>query len=411
MLQRRHWFGIAVALGLPWCGLVVAILLLRAPAAVPGDPTAASAAPAVTHDALPTQIVTGPWGQLELNRVVIEPPDELITVDAHRIEFVDWHFPGFAEAQVTALLSHEELNPEQREVLLDRQNWQLRSDRIVVRVPKPIVLGLSPEARRVIYAVLSPFRENNGQWAPASFRAESAHDWFANSGLTADTVAIVQPLLYRRGNSLLFSDLSLILADIKTQRQRLLLLRTLARSTTQFAKLRIHAQSDLNAIVDYWSGSQRNRDIAPLLRSIPRDGDGFTIDIVHLLPPVARRLVYTYDSPPPPGQEPFRDCHWTALNFANSEPDDRYRDLQFVRDAYQSNYLPVTDDPRLGDLFLFVTEKEIVLHASVHIAGDLVFTKNGSWAAAPWVLMRMPDLLALYPSDTPLDIRHLRKKN
>ncbi len=421
VLRRRHLGLVALIVGLPWAVVLLAVFQLRsalppreaAPSPAGGNAVASPAAtdlPAVVAgDGQPVQI--GPWGQLELTRVIIEPPDDLITIDARRVDSVLWHFPGYAEREVESVFAAAPLSDDQRARLNDRQTWQLLHDRITVRVPKALILELDPDSRRRIYAVLSPFRENSGQWAPASFRAESANDWFSGSGLTEHTVGLVQPLLYRRGESLLFSDLELIAADVKTQRQRLLLLRTLARSTTQFARLRINNDTDIAALAEYWSLGQRNRDITPLLKSIPRDGRGFSIDIVHLLPPVARRLLYTYDSPPPAGQEAFRDCHWTALNFANRDFDDRFRDLELVRDAYQSKYLPVTDEPRLGDVFLFVTEGEIVLHASVHIAGDLVFTKNGAWAAAPWILMRMPDLIALYPSDTPLDIRHLRKKN
>ncbi|WP_221031794.1 hypothetical protein [Actomonas aquatica] len=350
------------------------------------------------------------WGELELTRIVIEPPDELISINAETRTSVTWHFVGYSEDQLIDLLNNAALPVNLQARLLDHQSWERRADRLLLRVPKDLILALPMESRRVLYAALSPFAENGGQWAPASFRANSAADWFAGSGLTDRTVSLVQPLLYRRGAALLFSDLDLILADIKTQRQRMLLLRTLARSTAQLAKLRIRPDTDLSAVIDYWSVGQARRAIAPLLKSLPRDEDGFAIDLVHLLPPAARRLVYTYDAPPPPGEESFRDCHWTALNFANNELDDRYRDIAAVRAAYATNYITVTDEPRLGDIYLFLTEGGTVLHASVHIAGDLVFTKNGAWAAAPWVLMRMSDLVDLYPSDEPLEIRHLRRR-
>ncbi len=388
---------------LPWVGLGLALMTLRDSPAPPPLSTASSAADPI--------IEVGPWGQLELTTVIIEPPDDLITLDARRVSAMPWVFPGYSVAQLTQLFTDTPLADEQRAALLDRKRWELRHDRIVVTVPKSLILALSPDSRRRLYAALAPFRENAGQWAPASFRSDRPADWFAHSGLSDHTKALVQPLLYRRGNALLFSDLELILADVETQRQRLLLLRTLARSTTQFAKLRLTPETDLNEVAHYWATGQRSRDIEPLLRSFPRDGAGFSFDIIHLLPPIARRFVYTYDTPPPPGREPFRDCHWTALNFNKTEPDDSFAEITKVRETYQRDYLPVTDEPHLGDIYLFVAPDETVLHASVHIAGDLVFTKNGVWPGAPWVLMRLSDLVDHYPSDTPIDIQHLRRRD
>ena len=409
-LSRRMAAIVLASLILPWVALFAVLrLVLPAPGPVPAERSVPSP-PQNNAEAPPASVNVGPWGQLELTTVIIEPPDDLITVDAERVDGVKWHFVGYSRADVEALFQRSSLGSEQLEELLAADKWAEESDRITVLVGKPLVIGLSPDSRQVLYAALSPFRENAGQWSPASFRAESAADWFSNSGLTEHTLSLVQPLLYRRGNSLLFSDLALILADIKSQRQRLLLMRTLARSTTQLARLRLNVQTDVPTVAAYWSLGQRSRDIEPLIKSVVQSEDDFGLDIIHLLPGVARRLLYTYDSPPPPGQEPFRDCHWTALNFGNREIDDRYRHLDEVRSAYQNNFVPVTDAPQLGDIYLFVTEGEIVLHACVHIAGDLVFTKNGSWAAAPWVLMRMPDLLALYPSQEPMDVRHLRPR-
>ena len=409
-LSRRLIAIVVLSLVLPWVALLT-VLRLMPPGAEPvRSDESAPPTPTINAEVPPAAINVGPWGQLELTTVIIEPPDDLITVEVVRSDRGKWHFVAYSRADVETLFKRASLSPEQQEELFGVSEWAEESDRVTVLVSKPFVLGLSSESRRVLYAALSPFRENSGQWSPASFRAESAADWFSNSGLTEHTLSLVQPLLYRRGNSLLFSDLALVLADIKSQRQRLLLLRTLARSTTQLARLRLNAQTDVPAVAAYWSLGQRSRDIEPLIKSIVQGEDDFGLDIIHLLPGVARRLLYTYDSPPSPGEEAFRDCHWTALNFANREIDDRYPHLDEVRSAYQNNFVPVTDAPQLGDIYLFVTEGDIVLHACVHIAGDLVFTKNGSWAAAPWVLMRMPDLLALYPSEEPMDVRHLRPR-
>lgn len=285
VLKRGHLLAIGAVAVLPWC---ILLLLLARPTAIAPDlgsrPTVpVSSRPATAPSNVAPQI--GVWGELELTRIVIEPPDELISINAETRTSVTWHFVGYSEDQLIDLLNNAALPVNLQARLLDHQSWERRADRLLLRVPKDLILALPMESRRVLYAALSPFAENGGQWAPASFRANSAADWFAGSGLTDRTVSLVQPLLYRRGAALLFSDLDLILADIKTQRQRMLLLRTLARSTAQLAKLRIRPDTDLSAVIDYWSVGQARRAIAPLLKSLPRDEDGFAIDLVHLLPP------------------------------------------------------------------------------------------------------------------------------
>lgn len=367
-----------------------------------GSPVAISAADYVSE---------GAWGRLELSRVIIEPPDDLIAVSVPPRTHAVWHFIGYTTTELAALLDRAKLNDHQIAYLKAPANWKLHDRGIDVAVPKSIVLSLSPESRGILYGALSPFDDNLPQNAPASFRADSPEAWFANSGLSDQTKNLVRPLLYRRAQSLLFSDLEMILSDVESIRQRLLLVRMLARTTTQLAKVRLMPGTDISAIARYWSLGQRTRNIEPLLRSMTIPPEGVSLDVIHLLPPFARRLLYTYPEPPDPGQTAFRDCHWTALNFANDEVDDRYVDIREVKKAYQELYRPVTDEPRLGDIYLFVTQQEVVLHACVHIADDLVFTKNGSWAGSPWILMRLPDLIALYPTETPLDIQHLRRRN
>ncbi|MCF3650289.1 hypothetical protein [Synoicihabitans lomoniglobus] len=409
-MSRPLIAALIVSLTLPWVA-VVFVLLRFTPAPPPSvESTAITPSPSVTDALKPEFVATGRWGQLEMNRIIIEPPDDLITVNAQPVTHIDWHFPGYSDLALQDLWTRAKLSPDQANFLTNPDNWSRQSTGISIGVPKTIIMGLSHESRQIVYAALSRHDTNRGQWAPASFRAESAADWFADSELTEDTINIVQPLLYRRGDCLLFSDYSLILADLKTQRQRLQLTRALARSTSQLVKLRIMPDTNMENLVEYWSLGQKRREIEPLLKSLPRPPGGFTLDLIHLLPPVARRLLYTYASPPARDEATFRDCHWTSLNFANAEIDDRYRDIEEVVNAYQQDYRPVTDAPRLGDIYLFVTRGDVVLHSCVHIAGDLVFTKNGSWAAAPFILMRLPDVISLYPTDEEIEIQHLRRR-
>ena len=63
-----------------------------------------------------------------------------------------------------------------------------------------------------------------------------------------------------------------------------------------------------------------------------------------------------------------------------------------------------------GDVLLLMNEKQEVKHSAVFIADDIVFTKNGNNYRQPWMLMRIPDLLATYPSTPPMKAIYMRRK-
>ncbi len=363
---------------------------------VPAEPKAAPPAPVDSQ--------SGPWGTLETTTVVIEPPDDLLSLDASPVTHSVWRFVNHDRQQLSELLAAVDLNPTAAAFLGDVSKWTFAPRWIELRVPKNVVLELSPETRRSLYRVMAGYSENTQHFAPFSFRAETTAEWFGESDLTPETIALVEPLLYRRGESLLFSDLPLILSDVRPAQQRLELLRALSRSSTQLVKLRITPDSDIKAIAAYWSPGQRKRDIEPLLRSLPLTEAGVTIDVIHLLPRLARRLLYTFPAPAKPGESLFRDCHWTSLNFHKDEIDDSFADLDLVREAYQRDFREVAGEPQFGDIIIFVRQDGTALHACIYVAGDIVFTKNGVGASSPWILMKMPHLQERYPADIPLEI-------
>ena len=367
-------------------------------------PIASVAAETDDKPAWAEQIQIGPWGTLETNTIVIEPPDDLLALDAQKVTHSVWRFVDFERDQLAQFFASLEFEPKTSAFLKADSNWVFKPREIEVRVPKAMVLGISPDTRRAVYNILGRFSENMPHYAPFSFRAETTAAWFGDADLDPATIARVEPLLYRRGESLLFSDLAIVLSDIKPAQQRLELLRALSRSSTQLAKIRITPDSDIEAIARYWSLGQRRRDIEQLLRSLPMTPEGITIDVIHLLPRLARRLLYTFPAPAQPGEVLFRDCHWTSLNFNKAEIDDSFADINLVRQAYQTEYREVAGDPQLGDIMIFMREDGTAMHACVYVAGDIVFTKNGVGNSSPWILMKMPHLLEAYPADIPFEI-------
>ena len=90
------------------------------------------------------------------------------------------------------------------------------------------------------------------------------------------------------------------------------------------------------------------------------------------------------------------------MNFFNSEPDFQFSDLSYTAAFVKTNYYPVAQPTSYGDIVFLLDQNGNAIHSAVYIADDIVFTKNGNNYAQPWVLMRLPNLLALYSvTDTP----------
>ena len=356
------------------------------------------------------QTKPGPWGELQYSRIVIEPPEALVVAAQPTARPAIWTFPGYTVESLTAFWLALPLDAAQHEQISDRRHWEIFADGIRIRPPTEFQQGLNPEIRAQIYSTLAAFVENPDQNDPFRFRADAAAEWFADSGLKPETIAIVQRLLYRRGSSLLFSDLNLVLPKVPTLHERTRLIKTLARKSTLMVKLRIRSDSDIDALDRYWGRGQRAKDIKPLLQSLARDSKGATIDIIHLLPRLPRSLLYTYPAINDAGNHTYMDCHWSVLNFFNATPDNRYSDINEVNRTFSEDYYPFTSAPTFGDVLMFATPEGDVIHSCIYIADDIVYTKNGASPNAPWILMALSDVIAFYPTTTSLDIQFFRAK-
>ncbi len=399
---------IAVLTLLPWA--VLYFLLGRHDSAPPRPARTTEKSAAPTPDGA-VALAPGPWGDLVYSRVVIEPPDSLIPSTELRVTPRPvWFFGGMTPAELTRWWESVPLRPEERAVLTSPVAWDVGADGVRVRPSPDLVLGLSLEARTRIYSQLSHFAENPSQATPFRFRADSAEEWLRDGGLSPETLALVKPLVYRRGPSLLFSDIEIVLSRIPSQVERVRLVKTLARRTTLMVQLRIHPDTDVDALESYWGRGQRSRDIGPLLRSLQRRDRVVAIDLIHLLPRAPRQLLYTYPLPDATGQFPFLDCHWTSINFFSLQPEQKSTDHIAVAATIDRDYYLVTGKPTLGDIIMFARPDNSIIHSCIYLADDLVFTKNGGQSVSPWILMTLADVKAFYPSEEPIELQYYRAK-
>lgn len=349
----------------------------------------------------------GPWGELEYTRINIEPPDQFLSVEGD-FDPTQWFFEDFSPDQLAGLFEECHLPPELAGELSDRTKWQVETNGISIYPGDELILHLTPEARARIYSALSHSERNEFQCWPYTFRSDGMEEWLGNADLSPRTVELVKRLAYRRGNSLCFSDIPQLFSQIPTAEEKQQVVKALSRNSTMLMKLRIRTNTDVGALARYWDTGGRAKDIIPLLNSLKAIPGGATIDIMHLLPPFARKRVNTYPQPDANTNKLAPNCFWTVMNFFNDPPDDRYLDDEPWQEDLQKNYDAVSE-PSFGDLIFFLRPDNVPIHAAVYIADDVVFTKNGRNECQPWILMKMDDLLARYPKDYPLRILFFRR--
>lgn len=356
------------------------------------------------------QATPGPWGDLKIVRVTIEPPWEILSPFLEHPQPV-WRFIGYSRSQFSELLAHAGLTDAQRATLESAAVWQPDGAGCAI-VPSPELLwSLTPESRAKLYGALSLFRENVYQHEPFRFPIELADEWLSNTGLPEAILAQTRRLFYRRGKTLLFSDPHLILPTLASDRDRIRLLKALTRQSTLLVNLHVDASADIPSLVNYWTAGYpgRAKDIRPLLNSATRVPGGLDIDISHLLPRFASKRLYTYPNADLDGQSMFFDCHWNSMNFWNDPPDDRFADSAFVIQTLETEYEVVLNDFSFGDILLFMRSATQAIHSAVYVADQIVFTKNGPGPYSPWILMRLDTLVSHYETNMDVEVRGYRR--
>lgn len=402
-MSRLGWCCLALGLLAPW--LLVAWMLRSdsAPALRAIRPPAHAAAQA-------TPAHSGPWGQLDSSRILIEPPEDFVPPFYLTAQPLRWTFTGATDITLSALWQAAGLSPLERQALDQPARREVTATGIVLQPDRELVLALSPEARAKIYAVLAAFPENPPQFDPFRGGVGAKEDWFDEAALPADVVALTRRMFYRRGNVVLFSDHDLVLPLLTDPADRIRYIKVLARKSALLVQVHVHHNTDVNALAAYWGQGRRSKDVRPILESLAQRPAGGTIDIVHLLPPFARALLYTYPVPPSRAVDLRRDCHWTSFNFYNSQPDDRFANLELVQETILNEFYPTSGAPALGDIVMLMGAGERGVHSCVYIADDIVFTKNGPSFSTPWQLARLENVIEFYSLTGPLEVRRYRRR-
>lgn len=341
----------------------------------------------------------GPWGRLRCAYVYLEAPEHLIANFPLPSTRPRWSFPEAMLPRLGDFFQESGLPQALIDLLLAERNLVKEDGFLHVFPPLPDLESLTPEVRGRIYTELSKHEPNEFCVDPVLIVGQTVKEWYRTSKLRPEVIAKVEQMSYMRGETIAFSDISAILNYAQSDSEARTIFKAFTRTRSLMVKMELDDSSNLNELLNYWTLGigLRRKDIEPLMQSII-DTDGIeSLPISHVLPSLVRKLLYTYPGMDLARHGTFPDCHWTSLNFFNYEPHQYLLDSRLATSQVLENFEPVEPPLQYGDILFFLSNTTgDAFHSCVHLADDLVFTKNGRNVLSPWVLMKLDDVKKIY---------------
>jgi hypothetical protein len=394
-----------LARSLPIRILSLILLLL----AVPGKGINAQTEPREIFGKL-YQCKPGPWGDLEYYYIYLEAPDRLVEHFAMPHSLPKWVFVSGTYDSVRAIFKTAGLPTALQDYLLDPRHVVQQDKFFTVFPPLPDLIAMTPEQRSVIYRELAKSDQNEFHSNPIYITSGDPAQWLGQSRLRPELREVIMKMTYMRGEVLCFSDVSAVLGMVQSNAEAHNLFKTMTRMRSLVLRLSVKSGEDYSGVVRYWSGTNRNKDIEPVILSAAETAGIDRLDCIHLLPSLARRCLYSY----PPGELAILgrmpDCHWTSLNFFNYTPRDYYLDTRLASLHVLEDYEKVQPPYSFGDVLMFMTPEGNAMHSCAYIADDIVYTKNGENMASPWLLMKIGDVQRIYSHEGQTTVQGYRLK-
>jgi hypothetical protein len=385
--SARPWlFVVTVLLVVPW--LVTGAIYLNGATRERRTPVPPEA---------PTESPAGPWGRLTKSPIVIAPPAEYVPHNWGTPMPLLWHVPVTSSGELAPFFSAAGLGGADIARLQATARRESPGTGMVVAPDPAMVRALPPEVRARVYLQMSRAQGNRDQHTAFRFHGSSVHAWLG-AAVSDETVAMLEPFIFRQRGFMYLADLDAVWPQIEDPAELQRLARALNRQATMLVTLHVDDAADVPALAAYWGRGGRRTDIRPLLDSLGDQGRAMSIDISHLLPALARDLLYRYPRLTVSDHEKpvLPNCLWTALNFFNGTPDDRFLDVQFAVDTLVRDYDVVRGEPALGDVVAFTDRDGNLFHVAVYVADGLVFGKNGIAPLSPWSLLPLERLEGHY---------------
>ena len=351
----------------------------------------------------------GPWGPIIARNILLKPPAEIFDPE-FRLGDGRWYFEKASPTAIAGLLRDCGLTKLQIAAILPTLRPGSDAPGLdSAQPPVAILLELDPEVRSRLYSRLARSEANFAQCQPFRIAASHLEEWLAELNYDPGLRSQVEKLLWRSGDTILFSDYNLVADTLREPGQRVELQRALSGKVSLRAWLDVPAGGDVEGRIGYWSGEWGGENLRPILESAASSG-GARIGMIELLPPFARRHLDRFPSPALLAENPPA-CHWSTFNFfVEGEPDAAFHTVEGVERELRKNYTRVEGAPRYGDVVTLDEADRSSIHSAVYIADDIVFTKNGPSAATPWVLSTIAEMKAFYPGWKPLSVSFYRRR-
>lgn len=334
----------------------------------------------------------GPWGQLEYFYTFLDSPDSHFD-KLLRQRTTQWVFPGDQASDVVPVFERLEVPLPDGE-----GKWVTMGGMTFVQPTCDYLNRLTPEETVRVQKEILSSAGNLSRLNEFVIERGDYRQFTEGLGIPDDLIEWTEARLFRTGEKTLFASTCHALERIADESLRLRYLKSLARCRALFARLRVRAGDDLVAISRWWSaGPNRTRSL-PLLEAALATRGVDTVDLLHLLPPVPRRLLNTYALERDRLHQMSPDCYWAAMNFFEPTASSRYLDENIPRSYYFTDRFFEVEPPyEFGDVLLLVDlENDRFIHSYVYIADDIVYTKNGSGKFFPYVLMKQGDMMTRY---------------
>jgi hypothetical protein len=358
---------------------------------------------------------TGPWGELEARALILEPPDWLAKKFAQNpalLELPVWLFLG-ETATVLEMLKVFGIDSDWAAELKAAGAIKETAGGVEFRPPRKFLQQLTSNQREELFGYVAPFERGNPYHNPFSLHPNGFGFMASMSppGLSETMIDQIDRLSFqRKGKGRYFSDLHLCFQDASGAAERMRIFKTINRQFSLRVQLRISRDSNLSDLIHYWGSNGRNGEVVPLLEAVAENPAAEMLDIIHLLPPVPRLLLHSYPIAEMvvDGERP--DCFSTSVSFFADEPPTRY--LDSIRHVLEARYEKALPPWQFGDLILMRDPDSDgkFEHACNYIAADIVFTKNGSDLARPWILARISDVMEEYLTNERLSASFFRLK-
>jgi hypothetical protein len=342
---------------------------------------------------------SGDWGKLEYYPVYLEAPSYLVEALPLPSSQTRWVIPEALSADFEKALISTGMDDQTVQAITKTSGRTSHDGMLYIFPPTSIVEDLTADVRAKLYAQLANFPANEHFVEPILIPDGNVEAWFSNSELRPDLIATIKKLAYMRGDILAFSDFPILMQRTSGEAEARNVMKATTRTRSLAVKVVLERDTDIPALLAYWTTglNTRRKDLEPLLRSIISTCGAEKLDILHLLPPLPRKLLMTYPDVSHGLEGQFPDCHWTSLNFFNYREQPHLLDSKMATTAVLDRFATTERPYKFGDIiFVLNPQTGDAFHSCVYIADEIVFTKNGRNVLSPWVLLKLDDMQRLY---------------